>query len=237
MLRYSKTRPYVSKFGPESGETASAILARKEWERKSGTAGNANEFWWGIGERGTVESIRHLIGKYKAKSIIFVAVKDQKTKETCPPHVLVWRKYRTLGSHRNVDIPKNVLVTSSVSTKDGKLKSNHFALVCNGGAPILAAAIGRFANSHYKNLTKFGKGYQLGSNQRGQRTTSPLVKWTSHAISPADCDSVIQFSAHFAGPYCVELQDSRLVPYAQILGLNAINNVNQWLAAVGAIRK
>jgi hypothetical protein len=52
---------YFTKFGPESGETASAILARKELERKSGTADHANEFWWGIGEKGTAESIHHLI--------------------------------------------------------------------------------------------------------------------------------------------------------------------------------
>jgi hypothetical protein len=51
----------LTKFGPESGETANAILARKDWERKSGTANHANEFWWGIGEKGTAESIRHLV--------------------------------------------------------------------------------------------------------------------------------------------------------------------------------
>jgi hypothetical protein len=66
----------LTKFGPESGELASAILARKEWERKAGKVAHKNEFWWGIGERGTAESIRHLIEKYKAKSVIFAAVKD-----------------------------------------------------------------------------------------------------------------------------------------------------------------
>jgi len=227
----------LTKFGPESGETANAILARKDWERKSGIANHANEFWWGIGEKGTAESIRHLVERYKAKSIIFVAVKDQTTKGASPQQVLVWRKYRTLGGHQNIDIPKNILVTSSVSTKDGTLKSNHFALVCNAAAPIRAENIGRFANSHYKNLTKAGKGYELGSNKRGQRTTSPLVKWTSHAVTPDHCDSAIQFSAHFAAPYCAELQDSKRVPYAQILALNAIKNVDQWLAAVAAIRR
>jgi hypothetical protein len=227
----------LTKFGPESDEPASAILARKEWERKSGKVAHTNEFWWGIGERGTAESIRHLIEKYKAKSIIFAAVKDQTTKGSAPPHVLVWRKYRTLGGHRNIDIPENVLITSSMSTKDGKFKSNHFALVCNSRDPIRAANLVQFANSHYKNLTKSGKGYELGSSKRGQRTTSPLVKFTSGAITAADCDSVIQFSAHFAIPFCVELEESKRVSYAQILVLNAIKNTDQWLAAVAAIRK
>ncbi len=227
----------LTKFGPESGETASAILARKELERKSGKAAHANEFWWGVGERGTAESVRYLIEEYKAKSIIFVAVKDQTTKGSAPPQVLVWRKYRTLASHQNIDIPENVLITSSAFTKDGKSKSNHFALVCKSCDPIRAASIGRFANGHYKNLKKSGKGYILGRNKRGQRTTSPLVRCSSGAITVADCDSAIQFSAHFTVPYCVELQDSKRVPYAQILSLNAIKSTDQWLSAITAIRE
>jgi hypothetical protein len=227
----------LTKFGPESGETASAILARKEWEQKSGKAAHANEFWWGVGERGTAESVRYLIEQYKAKSIIFVAVKKQTTKDSAPLEVLVWRKYRTLASHQNIEIPENVLVTSSVSTKDKKIKSNHFALVCNSRDPIRPASIGRFANSHYKNLAKSEKGYKLGSNKRGQRTTSPLVRCSSGAITVADCDSTIQFSAHFTLPYCVELRDGKRVPYAQILALNAIESTDQWLSAITAIRK
>jgi hypothetical protein len=226
----------LTKYGPESGEAPNAILARKEWERKSGTADHTNEFWWGIGEHGTAESICYLIEKYKAKSIIFVPVKDQTLNGKHPSHVLVWRSYRTLGGQQNFRIPTNVLVMSSVSTKDGRVKSNHFALVCNSGDSIHAANIGRFSNCHYKNLKKSRKAYELGSCQRGQRTTSPLVKWTSHPIAQNDCDCAIQFSAHFAEPYCVELQDGKRVPYAQILALNAINNVAQWQSAVAAIR-
>ena len=221
----------LTKYGPESGETASAILARKEWERKSGKAAHANEFWWGFGEGGTAESIGYLIEKYKAKSIIFVAVKDQTTKGSAPPEVSVWRKYQ------DIDIPENVLITSSMFTKNGNLKTNHFALVCKSRDPIREASIGRFANSHYKNLTKSKKGYELGKKNRGRRTTTPLVRCSSGAIAVADCDSAIQFSAHFTVPYCVELQDSKRVPYAQILGLNAIKSTDQWLSAITAIRK
>ncbi len=227
----------LTKFGPESGEAASAILARKEWERKSGKAAHANEFWWGVGEGGIPESVRHLIQKYKAKSIIFVAVKDQTTKGSAPPQVLVWRKYRSQGSDQDIDIPENVLLTSSMATKMGKLKSNHFALVCKSCDPIRAARIGRFANSHYNNLKKSEKGYELGPNKRGQRTTSPLVRCSSGAIAVADCDSEIEFSAHFTVPCCVELQDSKLVPYAQIVGLNATKSTDQWISAITAIRQ
>ena len=94
--------------------------ARKDWERKSGTANHANEFWWGIGEKGTAELICHLVERYKAKWIIFVAVKDQTTKGAIPQQVLVWRKYRTLGAYQNIDIPKN---TSSHRRCPRKMKN------------------------------------------------------------------------------------------------------------------
>ena len=41
----------LTKFGPELGETAEEILARKDLERRSGIRAHKNEFWWGIGER------------------------------------------------------------------------------------------------------------------------------------------------------------------------------------------
>jgi hypothetical protein len=41
----------LTKFGPESGETADEILARKELERLSGVGAHKNEFWWGVGEK------------------------------------------------------------------------------------------------------------------------------------------------------------------------------------------
>jgi len=221
----------LTKCGPDSGQVASEILARKEWERQSGKGLHTHEFWWGIGERGTAESIRHLIEKYEAKSVIFVASKNQTLRGSAPPEVRIWRKYRTLTGHQNISIPENVQVTSSVSN------SNYFALVCKSPDPIRTGNGGRFANCHYKNLKKFRGGYELGRNRRGQRTTSPLVKYTDGAITAADCDSVIEFSAHFAPPNCVELQDSKSVPYAAIRALNAIRNTHQWLSAVAAIRR
>ena len=49
----------LTKFGPESGETAKEILARKDLERRSGVGAHKNEFWWGIGEKGTAQSINN----------------------------------------------------------------------------------------------------------------------------------------------------------------------------------
>jgi hypothetical protein len=57
----------LTKFGPESGETADEILARKNLERRSGTRAHKNEFWWGIGEKGAAQSINRLISQHGAK--------------------------------------------------------------------------------------------------------------------------------------------------------------------------
>ena len=49
----------LTKFGPELGETAKEILTRKDLERRSGIRAHKSEFWWGIGEKGTAQSINN----------------------------------------------------------------------------------------------------------------------------------------------------------------------------------
>jgi hypothetical protein len=61
----------LTKFGPESGETAKEIVARKELERLSGVGAHKNEFWWGVGEKGTAQSISALISHYGANVVLF----------------------------------------------------------------------------------------------------------------------------------------------------------------------
>jgi len=182
----------LTKFGPESGETAEEILARKDLERRSGARAHKNEFWWGIGEKGTAQSINSLISQHGANVVLFCAIKNQKPpKKSSASDVLVWRKYRTLGSSVLRDIPKHVLITSAAMTKSDTIRSTHFALVCNSNVPIeMGGRAYRFSNLHYKNLTKDGK---LGKSARGQRTTTALVRWTSSPISGAECDSIIDF--------------------------------------------
>jgi hypothetical protein len=43
----------LTKFGPESGEAAKGIFSSKRLGRRSGIRPHTNEFWWGIGEKGT----------------------------------------------------------------------------------------------------------------------------------------------------------------------------------------
>ena len=119
----------LTKFGPESSETAKEILARKDLERRSGVGAHKNEFWWGVGEKGTAQSIQTLISQHGGNTVLFSAIKDQ-----TPPNkgsatdALVWRKYRMLGGDILQDIPKHVLITSAAVTKGGTTRTKHFAL-------------------------------------------------------------------------------------------------------------
>jgi hypothetical protein len=229
----------LTKFGPESGETAKEILARKDLERRSGIRAHKNEFWWGIGEKGTAQSINRLISQHGADLVLFSAIKNQEPpKQGSASDILVWRKYRTLGSSILHDIPKHVLITSAAVTKSRRIRTTHFALVCSSNVPIkIGGHVFRFSNPHYKNLSKDGK---LGKSARGQRTTTALVRSTSSPISGAECDTIIDFSADLCAPYCVELSDPKQISFVVIATLNQqiANgfNVSQWMSTVSGIR-
>ena len=144
----------LTKFGPKSGETAGEIVARKELERLSGVDAHKNEFWWGVGEKGTAQSISVLISHYGANVVLFSAIKKQKlSNDGSASNLLVWRQYHVLGSSVSHDIPKHVLITSAALAKNGSPRLAHFALVCKSRFPIKTGKpVFRFSNAHYKNL-------------------------------------------------------------------------------------
>src|SRR6478672_2047033 len=209
----------LTKFGPESGETAKEIVARKDLERRSGIRAHKNEFWWGIGEKGTAQSVNNLISQYNATIVLFFAIKNQEPpKNGSSSDAFVWRKYRMLGGDLLHDILKHVLITSAAVTKGGTTRTKHFALVCNSSFPLkMGGRVFRFSNAHYKNFSKDGK---VGKSATGKRTTAALVRWTGSPISGAECDSVIDFYADFCTPYCVELFDPKLIRRSAIVTLN-----------------
>jgi hypothetical protein len=230
----------LTKFGGESGEAAKEILARKDLERRSGIRAHKNEFWWGIGEKGTAQSINNLISQYNATIVLFSAKKDEEpAKSGLSSDAFVWRKYRVLGGDILQDIPKNVLITSDTLTKSGKVRKTHFALICNSSIPIkMGGHVFRFANRHYKNISKDGT---PGKTARGQWTTTALVRWTNSTISGAECDSLIDFSAQLCVPYCVELSDPKQISLSTLVALNRQiaegMRLRQWPLAVATIRQ
>ena len=78
----------LTKFGSESGETATEILTRKDLERRSGVGAHNNEFWWGVGEKGTAQSISGLISQHGANVVVFSAIKNQKPHQKIAPHLM-----------------------------------------------------------------------------------------------------------------------------------------------------
>src|SRR5262245_36238746 len=159
----------LTKYGSYSYQNVKEILDRKDLERRSGRFDHANEFWWGFGEK-CAGAICYLCEKHAAKTVLFAPIKNPRTEDP-PSHLFVWRKGQTLRNNKVVDIPEHVLMTS-------RDYSSYFALVCKSTDPIQPAKIGKFANSHYKNLRRKGKGYEFGSCKRGQLTTAPLLKCT-----------------------------------------------------------
>jgi hypothetical protein len=128
----------LTKFGPESGETAEEIVARKDLERRAGLGSHKNEFCWGVGEKGTAQSTRTLISRHGGNTVLFSAIKGQTPPDKgSATDALVWRKYRMLGGDILQDIPKRVLITSAAVTKGGATPTKHFALVCNSSVALL----------------------------------------------------------------------------------------------------
>ena len=77
-----------------------------------------------------------------------------------------------LGGGTLQDLPKHVLITSDALTRSGTVRKTHFALICNSSVPIkMGGHVFRFANRHYKNISKDGT---LGKTARGQRATLDL---------------------------------------------------------------
>jgi hypothetical protein len=233
---YQEKAVCLTKYGPYSYQTVEEILARKDFERRSGRFDHANEFWWGIGEK-FAKAVCYLCETHSAKTVLFTPIKDleQKARATAPSHIFVWRKYRTLRSNKLIDVPEHVLMTSADY-------SDYFALVCKSTDPIRAAKIGKFANHHYKNLRRKGAGFELGSSKRGQLTTASLVKCTDRPITAADCDATIEFAAQLCTPYCVQLLDWKRVPISTIRSLNqniraGLLTIDQWPLLLAEIRK
>ena len=74
----------LTRVGPESSETAKEIIARKDLERRAGLGAHKNEFWWGIGEKGTARSIQTLISQHGCNTVLFAATKDRSPRTRDP---------------------------------------------------------------------------------------------------------------------------------------------------------
>jgi hypothetical protein len=86
---------------------------------RSDVGAHRNEFWWGVEEKGTAQSVKALIAQRGGHIVLFSAIKDR-----APPNkgsatdAFVWRKYRMLGGDILQNIPKHVLITSAANSDE-----------------------------------------------------------------------------------------------------------------------
>ena len=153
----------LTKFGPESGETAEEILARKDWNGDRALALTKTSFGGALAKREPPNPYKLYFHSTAATSCYFPRSKIRRRRTRArQSDALVWRKYRMLGGDILQDIPKHVLITSAAVTKRGTARTKHFALVCNSRVPLkIGGRAFRFSNAHYKNLGKERKTWQV----------------------------------------------------------------------------
>jgi len=119
-----------TRFGPEAGQSSSAILVRKEQERIA----HDGLFLWGIGNA-LGPSIRHLIEVVASPQVLFSPIKSvPRPEDLRPASVVAWTKAQTLDGTEFL-LPARCLV---ISRQDmAAQKKVHYALVCHSSVSLL----------------------------------------------------------------------------------------------------
>lgn len=183
-----------SKFGTEAGEPASAILERKETERRS----DDGIFLWGIGT-----SIRpSLLALLEADADPVVAftpmLSRASARDRTPEAVVSWHAGRGLDG-RTYLLPRHAVVTSSLSTR-----RHHYALVCRTELSLLQQCEELWIDD--ENLRNLRTGTRVGWSQ----VTSVVRQLDAPAESPR---YRVAFKAQLTAPHLVTLeQPALLVP-------------------------
>lgn len=182
-----------SKFGTEAGQTIDDIVARKERERVD----NGGLFLWGIGNNVGV-ALRALVQTEKTPYVIFSPILAKpKRIDVQPKAVSKWTRARGLDG-LDWPIPKGSLILSRAHSPLGKLKQNHFALVCESEEPLFYRKdLGKLDGRRMVNLLS---GAPLGSSQ-----VTSVVEYTPDIVAVNRLIYEIRFTARLVNPYFVEL--------------------------------
>jgi hypothetical protein len=205
----------------EAGQNLSAIVRRKEVERRAG----GGQFFWGVGNApavviGAFSRMKHPI------QVIFSIMKTRpKLADSAPLRTLVWRRY--VGHDGGVrPLPPNALVTSRGDSASGP-KTKHFALMCYSRDPLKLQHGEPFDPQAFRNVS--GTGGPVGSSQ-----VTALLRRVSSDTS--DSDYEINLQAAMVGDYWVRLADPiEWTPDFQALDPLSITT-NDWLDFVSHVR-
>jgi hypothetical protein len=189
-----------TKYGTEAGEDTSAILARKDSERRA----NDGVFLWGIGNA-VGPSIMALLSETRRPKVVFTPMLSKPAMhDVAPPRVAVWHRGVGLDG-TTFDVPPHSRVTSRVT----KSKRAHYALVCRSEAPLADASMldpPSFSAAHVANLRS---GSRVGASQ-----VTAVVRRIACSLGRPPSPYLIAFSADLVAPYFVLLSENTVLGQA-----------------------
>ena len=181
-----------SRMQAEAGQDLSAIIRRKELERRAGSG----QFVWGVGNApaaviGALSRIRRPI------EVIFSIMKSRpRQADSAPSRTLVWRRYVDHDGVLRV-LPPHALVTSRADSALGP-KTKHFALMCFSQQPLKLRHGEPFDPSAFRNAS--GTGAPVGASQ-----VTALLRRISASTDQTDYE--VNLRARLVGHYWVRLGD------------------------------
>ena len=182
-----------TRYGAEAGESADAVLRRKEAERVV----NGGLFLWGVGNS-MGPAVRQLLIRTRDASpaIVFSPMRSAPRKEDVAPRsVARWTRATGLDGNEWT-IPAGSTVTSRMDVAKGE-KRRHYALVCHLDTPLVPNEDGpRFSIADVRNYVS---GAQVGHSQ-----VTSLVSYERSGTHGSG-DYLAAVIARLTYPYVLEL--------------------------------
>jgi hypothetical protein len=217
-------REYVcwSRMQAEAGQDLSAIIRRKELERRAGSG----QFTWGVGNApaavvGTLSRLKRPI------DVIFSIMKSRPRQvDSAASGTLVWRRYVDHDGGLR-PLPPHALVTSRADSASGP-KTKHFALMCYSQQPLKLRHGEPFDPSAFRNAG--GAGASVGASQ-----VTALLRRISASTDQTDYE--VNLRAQLVGHYWVRLGDP--IEWASdFRDLDATSvTTDDWMKFVGRARQ
>ena len=181
-----------TRFGTEAGQTAQAILHRKEQERSA----NNGVFLWGIGNS-VGPGIKELARMCEFPEVLFSPIKSPpRTLDAAPECVVAWTVGET-SDGTEFPLPYYSLVTSRLNTSSPK--KTHYALVCYSSEPLYCSSSPhKLEFSALRNL--------LSGNPVGASQVTAIVRREATALSEG-CLYDVPLRAHLVPPFFIRLHE------------------------------
>jgi hypothetical protein len=179
-----------TRFGTESAQSVTQIIARKNEERLLG----GGIFLWGIGNA-VGRSIRELLRVETCPQVLFSAIKSAPKPVDVNPHAVVAWTSATGLDGSCFELPSRALVTSRIDPDAPR--SAHYALVCNSSGPLEFSSRG--CHLRFGALRNLATGRPVGASQ----VTAVVEYEHGRAADSAKYDVALQ--AQLVSPFFIRL--------------------------------